>query len=90
MRLLTKLTFQGRHAVEEGSEFSADIDLLNEHPFFETNVFSADDDFAIAESINRELASYLWLMVQYERSRPVLSAGHLCELASIFVQGMHR
>ena len=50
MRLLTKLTFQGRHAVEEGSEFSADIDLLNEHPFFETNVFSADDDLESARS----------------------------------------
>ncbi|KAI5367739.1 hypothetical protein Slin15195_G028710 [Septoria linicola] len=89
--LLTKITFQGRHMIEEGCEFSADIDLLTEHPFFETNVYAGDEtDAEIAQVINRELASYLWLMAQYAESRPVLSAGHLCELASIFVQNMHR
>ncbi|KXS97314.1 hypothetical protein AC578_10740 [Pseudocercospora eumusae] len=93
VRLITKITFQGRHRVEEGIEFSADIDLLDEYPYFETNVYIEDDGqelCTIAETINREMAAYLWLMAQHERTRPMFSIGHLCELANMFVKGMHR
>ncbi|KAK4503878.1 hypothetical protein PRZ48_004793 [Zasmidium cellare] len=87
--LITRITFQGRHVVEEGVEFSIDIDLFDEYPFFETRSY-AEEDADIASAIHREMASYLWLMVQTTRRRPTLSVGHVLELASIFVQGMHR
>lgn len=92
VKLITKVTFQGRHAIEEGLEFSIDIDLTENWPFFETNVYTAceDEAGAIAEAINRHTAHILWRIAQSLNSRPILSADLLCELASIFVQGMHR
>lgn len=69
IKFITKITFQGRHAVEEGVEFSVDIDLLDEYPFFETSVY-ADEDAVIAEAIHRDMASYFWLTVQSVRMRP--------------------
>ena len=89
LKLMTRITFQCRHVVEEGVEMSLDIDLLPYHPYFETNAY-ADEDHEIAEAMNRETAAYLWLMAQSERARPKLSVGHFCELANIFVQAMFR
>lgn len=75
--------------VEEGVEFSIDIDLLHEYPFFETRSYTKYDA-DVAAAMHREMASYLWLMVRSTRRRPILPTGHLLELANIFVQGMHR
>ncbi|CAK4032529.1 Hypothetical predicted protein [Lecanosticta acicola] len=89
---MTKVTFQGRHAVEEGVEFSIDIDLTDDHPFFETNVYCDETDEAvgsICEAINRDTARLLWFGSRTHRSRTILAADILCELANIFVQGMH-
>ncbi|EME82587.1 uncharacterized protein MYCFIDRAFT_174151 [Pseudocercospora fijiensis CIRAD86] len=61
IRLITKITLQGRHRVEEGIEFSADIDLLDDYPYFETNVYIEDEGpelWTVAETINREMSSY--------------------------------
>ncbi|KAF7197729.1 hypothetical protein HII31_00818, partial [Pseudocercospora fuligena] len=93
VKLITKITFQGRHCVEEGIDFSADIDLLGDYPYFETNIYVDDDGAGLqsaSDGMNREMANYLWLMTQYERNRPTFSIGHLCELANMFVQAMHR
>lgn len=91
--LITRITFQGRHIIEEGVDFSIDIDLIDQYPFFETNVYSAgitDIDHEISAAANRETASLLWRMVQTRSTRPRLTYELLCELANIFVQAMHR
>lgn len=93
VRLITKITFQGRHVIEEGVEFSIDIDLIDQYPFFETNVYSAgitNIDYEISTAANRETANLLWRMVQTRSTRPRLTFELLCELANIFVQTMHR
>lgn len=51
---------------EEDVNFSIGIDLLQEHPFFETRSY-VEENAEVAAAIDREIASYFWLLVPSAR-----------------------
>ncbi|KAI6805139.1 hypothetical protein KC332_g3014 [Hortaea werneckii] len=90
---MTGMSFQGRHVVEEGVEFDADIDILDSAPFFQVRVAATHDDeasSAISDGLNRQLITALWEMLITNGSRGFLTEKGLKELGKLFVCAMHR
>lgn len=90
---IRKITFEGRHAVEEGVEFAVDIDLLVGAPYFAVQVSTAwaEDEYldTICQYIERDLVYELWKMLP-RVSGIKLSPANLAKLGQCFVDGMHR
>ncbi|KAI7541480.1 hypothetical protein KC319_g16657 [Hortaea werneckii] len=90
---MTGVSFQGRHVVEEGVEFDADIDILDSAPFFQVRVAATHDDeasSAISDGLNRQLITALWEMLITNGSRGFMTEKGLKELGKLFVCAMHR
>ena len=92
-RHIQKITFEGRHAVEEGVDFDIDIDLLVGAPYFSVQVSMGhwEDQYldTIRKDIERDLIVVLWQMLPRTGSIK-LSPADLTKLGRCFVNGMHR
>lgn len=92
-REMTGVSFQGRHVVEEGVDFDADIDILTSAPFFQVKVAATHNDEplrAILDGLKRHLIAALWEKLQTNGSRVLMTEADLKELGEIFVCAMHR
>ncbi|KAI6891002.1 hypothetical protein KC318_g14160, partial [Hortaea werneckii] len=92
-REMTGVSFQGRHVVEEGVDFDADIDILTSAPFFQVKVAATHNDEplrAILDGLKRHLIAALWEKLQINGSRVLMTEADLKELGEIFVCAMHR
>ncbi|KAI6888305.1 hypothetical protein KC360_g969 [Hortaea werneckii] len=90
---MTGVSFQGRHVVEEGVDFDADIDILPCAPFFQVNAASTHDDDAVkavSDGLKRQLTAALCEMFMANGSRVVMTETDLKKLGQIFVCAMHR
>lgn len=90
---MTSVSFQGRHVVEEGVDFDADIDVLASAPFFQVKVAATHDDDAlraISDGLKRQLITALWEMLITNGSRGFMTEKSLRELGQLFVCAMHR
>lgn len=90
---IQKITFEGRHAVEEGIEFAVDINLLIGAPYFSVQVSTqwSEEQYleTICQYIERDLVYELWKMLP--RTGGIkLSPADLARLGQCFVDGMHR
>ena len=66
-KLVSQLTLEGRHSVEEGVGFTVDIDLLKSTPWSTVKITSEEDilDSAtrlLLRSVQRDLVWIMWLM----------------------------
>lgn len=93
-KFITKISFEGRHMIEEGVEFSVDIDVLDRSPFFSLEVSCHDrPDRAtkrIKYSLDKELAYTLWMWSNRGRNSFSMSLVRLKELGREFVSAMRR
>ena len=91
-RLIRSISFEGRHAVEEGVEFLANVDL-REHGFpFDVQVtYAHAGDYVtetIRHSLEHQLISALCVIARRADTSLVLSSDTINKLASIFVGHM--
>ncbi|KAK5719282.1 hypothetical protein LTR15_007805 [Elasticomyces elasticus] len=88
---ITKLSLEGRHVVEEGTEFAVDIDLLETAPYFHVALKHEGDahDVWCAEALHKELSLELRVIAARSQHRPTFTAEDLCALGAIFVKVMH-
>lgn len=91
---IARLSFEGRHSVEEGIEFEVDVNLLEEVPFFELAVqcLHLTDDLtdAIVEAVEQDFITILWKMSRRDGGEITLSSGDICMLGKAFVDAMTR
>ncbi|KAK3710490.1 hypothetical protein LTR37_010333 [Vermiconidia calcicola] len=95
---ITQLSFEGRHSVEEGIDFSVDVDLLEEAPYFDIEVECPDysdayKDYAtdaIVEALEQDFITILWKMSRRDRGRIKFSSGDLFMLGEAFSAAMQR
>ncbi|KAK4890155.1 hypothetical protein LTR27_011147 [Elasticomyces elasticus] len=88
---ITKLSIEGRHVVEEGTEFAAHIDLCEIAPYFHVDIEHQGDthDYWCAEALHKELSLELRVIAARSQHRPAFTADDLCALGAIFVKAMH-
>ena len=82
-REMTGVSFQGRHVVEEGVDFDADIDLLTCAPFFHVKVAATHNDEplkAILVWLKRHLTDALCEKLRTNGSRALTTEADLKEL----------
>ncbi|KAI7400733.1 hypothetical protein KC336_g14811 [Hortaea werneckii] len=82
-REMTGVSFQGRHVVEEGVDFDADIDLLTCAPFFQVKVAATHNDEplkAILVWLKRHLTDALCEKLRTNGSRALTTEADLKEL----------
>ncbi|KAK5678647.1 hypothetical protein LTS10_009091 [Elasticomyces elasticus] len=93
-KLMTRVSFEGRHVVEEGVEFVAHMGLLSSDARYVVATGSLDEavavDVEIAEALHEELSEELTVIAT--RSPGVLSftSSDLYNLGSVFVKEMQR
>ena len=93
-KYITRISFEGRHSVEEGIEFEVDIDLLDEAPFFDLAVdcIHAGDELTdvIEEAIEQDFVTALWKLSKYHKGVIKLSSTELCHLGTLFSEALQR
>ncbi|KAK3723213.1 hypothetical protein LTR37_001936 [Vermiconidia calcicola] len=94
---IRQLSFEGRHSVEEGIEFGADVDMLEEAPYFDVEVecpdFSHLADYAtraIVEALEQDFITILWKMSKRDRGRIKFSSDDVFMLGEAFSAAMQR
>ncbi|KAK3723214.1 hypothetical protein LTR37_001937 [Vermiconidia calcicola] len=92
-RHITKLTFEGRHTVEEGVEFEVDIDILEDDPFFEVKAASSNGQDSAITTLKPALEQHIsHLLEKWLIRNPAgrtLCQSRLDDLAEVFVKSMH-
>ena len=93
-RAITKLTFEGRHTVEEGVEWIVDIDLHQDLPWYSIEI-STEHQYdlpllAIHRAFNKDLMSELETWAAGARRRLRFTPDRVADLGEIFMEVMQR
>jgi hypothetical protein len=93
-KLITQLTIEGRHAVEEGIDFDADIDLLDVSPYSTVEVHCGHGDEppldAIMRGLKKDMVWKLWIASSNASQPVVFTSSLIRDLGSIFRKYMER
>jgi len=91
-KLVTRLSFEGRHIVEEGIEFEASIEVINYSPCFEVSSEYHHDDceslYAICRVLQHDLERELRRIAQRHRSGITFTAADIRVLGKQFIRAM--
>ena len=93
-KLITQLTLEGRHTVEEGINFDVDIDLIPTSPYFSItlNPFHGPDYSLdlLKRGLEKDLVWRLWNASSGTRQRFAFTPSLIADLGAIFVKSMER
>ena len=93
-KYITRISFEGRHSIEEGIEFEVDIDLLEEPPYFDLAVdcIHPEDELTdvIEEAIEQDFITALWKLSKRHRGVIKLTSTQLCQLGTLFSEALQR
>ena len=93
-KLITQLTLEGRHTVEEGINFDVDIDLIPTSPYFSitSNTFHGPDYSLgfLKRGLEKDLVWRLWDASSGATQRFVFTPSLIADLGAIFVKTMER
>ncbi|KAK3071890.1 hypothetical protein LTR53_007808, partial [Teratosphaeriaceae sp. CCFEE 6253] len=87
-KYISKLSFEGRHCIEEGVDFVMDITLVLQPPASTVEVGHLEDP-VIAKMLEDTALEMLGQMVPGSAHSAHFTAEDLCKLASMFKQVMH-